>query len=204
MFGQFFFWAGLASVAAFFAGAALLGMSFFSPTERARHRLALGQTAVVALLLVFTAYCAWMLRDRLAPWAQDPPPQAGTALYSAIRETMSVLLLGLSATVGALLAAFAWIRHGRAGAAFRTLLWAIPAVRLVTACAAGLDFFDSVRTADAELGEATIAATGAAVAAAAERGVLMAAAIAAGLALLSWPLGFWIARASRLRSETAK
>ncbi|MDA1260130.1 MAG: hypothetical protein O3A20_05860 [Planctomycetota bacterium] len=200
MFGQFFFWAGLAAVAAFFIGVALLGLGFFTPSETGRRRLCWAQSAVAASCFAFTAAGAWMLRARLAPWAVDPPPEAASAVVSAMRETMSLMLLGLSCTVSALLLAFAWVRLGRAGAAFRALLWAFPAVRLVTVSVGMLDFFGELRATEA--GAASSAAAWSAIAAAAERSLLIAVSVATGLFLLSWPLGLWLARMAK-RPETA-
>ena len=74
----------------------------------------------------------------------------------------------------------------------------------LTACAATLEFFDSLRAPDAEQREATLAAAWTAVASAAERGILLTAAVAAGLALLSWPLGAWMARSARAPAGAAK
>lgn len=193
MLGQYFFWAGLAAVAAFFACAALLGLAFFTPQEAARRRLAIAQSAVTALLLAFTAASAWLLRGRLAPWAQDPPPSEATAELAAMRETMSLMLLGLSCTVAALLTAFAWIRNGRAGAALRALVWAVPAVRLVIGCAAVLDYFGAPRGTP-ETPDAGAVAAWIGLAAAAERQIFIACCVAAGLALLTWPVGRWMKR----------
>lgn len=195
--GEPFFWAGLGAVAGFFAAAALLAMGFFTADRRARARLTVAQAAVAALVLGATAACAWLLRGRLAAWGADPPPEQATAVVAAMRETISLMLLGLASVVNALLGAFAWIRAGRAGAAFRTLVWAFPAVRLVTACSAALDHFGGLRAAPGAPPPAEVAAAWRELAGAADRGLALAAGIAAALALLSWPAGAALARASR-------
>lgn len=196
MLGQFFFWAGLASVAAFFANAALLGFGFFVPLERSRLRLGRAQTVSTAALFLFSGLCAWMLRERLAPWASNAPPESASAVAHAMRETMSVMLLGLSSTVGALLCAFAWIRLGRAGAAFRSLVWAFPAVRLVTGCATVLDYFGAMSSGADSKPTALIAVEWPVIATELQRGLGITAGIAATLFLLSWPIGRWLAARS--------
>lgn len=192
MTGQFFFWAGLAAVAAFFAAAASLAFGFFAASPRARARLAAGQGALLALTVAFAAWAALILRARLAPWSVAPQPAEASALLGAMRETMSLLLLGLSVTASALLTAIAQLRLGRAGAAFRAVLWVFPGLRLVAASVGALDYFDGLRAAAGEPVQA--AAVWQSYAADAARGLLIAAGAAAALGLLSWPLGRLLAR----------
>lgn len=193
MLGELFFWAGLAAVACFFAAAALLVFGFFTAAPRTRSRLAAAQALLLAALLGFTAWMAMALRARLAPWGVVPQPQEASALLAAMRETMSLLLLGLAVTAGALLAAIAQLRLGRAAAAFRALLWAFPGLRLVISCAGALDYFDGLRAAPAA-GDA--AAAWAERAAESSHGLLLAAGVAAGLGLISVPLGRRLGRGS--------
>ncbi len=203
MFSQLFFLAGLAAVAFFFLGVALLGMGLFTGNAQSSRRFAIAQTAVAWVLLGFTAACAMILRDRLAPWAEATPPDTASALVSATRETLSLMLLGLSCTVNVLLAAVAWVRLGRAGSAFRNLVWAFPTVKVVTSSAVALDFFgDLGGTTPAAESTVQIVHWGSLVAELSS-GLMMAAGVAAALWVLSWPLGWLLGRSSRTAAGKA-
>lgn len=182
--GQAFFWLGLAAVAFFFLGAVLLLISFFAATDAGRRRLAQSQTVACAVLLALTAGAAMLLRERIAVFAGPRPPDTASAVAGAQRELLSQILLGLSLTMNALLCAFAWVRLGRAGNAFRALVWVLPAVRLVLG-AVGLM---------AALGGGPGAADFAGAYAAAVRGVAVSTIAGAALCLLSLPLGWMIHR----------
>lgn len=182
MFTQFFFLTGLAAVAFFFLGVVLLGMSLFAESAALRRRLTRGLTLALLLLLAVTGWTAWRLEQNLLPWAGATPPTTASARTAAERESMTMLLLGLSLVVNSLLAAFAWIRIALPGNALRALVWALPGLQLVLGCK---DLLGALPGA----GEAAFPATFAGVI----RAVQVSAGVAAGVALLSWPAG-WLLR----------
>lgn len=185
MFTQFFFLTGLAAVAFFFLGITLLGMSLFAETEPGRRRLTRAQSVTLLLLLGLTAWTAWRLQQSLLPWAGAVPPAAASALLNAERESMTVMLLGLSLVVNSLLAAFAWVRIAVPGNALRSLLWALPGLQLVLGCK---DLLGALQAA--QIGEFPAVYEGLI------RTMHWSGGIVAAIVLLSWPAGWLIGRTS--------
>lgn len=190
MFTQFFFLTGLAAVAFFFAGVVLLGMSLFAETELGRRRLTQGQTVALLLLLALTAWTAWVLRRHLLPWTGSTPPTAASALLEAERETMTVMLLGLSLVVNALLAAFGWVRIARPGNALRAVVWALPGLQLVLG---SKNLLEALQSAGATAFAATFAEV--------NGRLQFSLASALGIVLISIPLS-WLLRRRAARAAT--
>lgn len=196
MIGMTFFWLGLGAVAGFFLGVTLLILGLFAQTADGRRRLAQAQGAALFALLILTGVSLALLESRLAPFSGPQAPAAASAVDGAMREILSVLLLGLALTMNALLTAFAWVRLGRAGHALRALVWTLPAVRLVLACNALFDAFDLQRGADGAPDPARAAAHFRTVHDAAASGVRSATILAATLFLLACLIS-WVRRARR-------
>lgn len=192
MFTQFFFLAGLAAVAFFFLGVALLGMSMFAETEAGRLRLTRAQSLALLLLIAFAGWTAWKLQAHLEPWLGVPPPTAASSLHVAERETMTVMLLGLSLVVNSLLAAFAWIRITRPGNALRSLVWALPGLQVVLGCK---DLLGALQVPEA-VGFADVFSD-------VSGTVQVVTAISLGIVLTSWLVGQFVRR-SRLRAGAVK
>ncbi len=180
-----FFWLGLAAVAGFFLGITLLVLALFAATPEGRRRLTWGQSAVLAALLLMAAASARLLLLRLAPFGGPDPPIAASAVDGAMREILSLVLLGLALTLNSLLTAFGWIRLGRAGNAMRALVWALPALRLVLAGSRMLDAFDTGRQAETAPDPAAASAAFRAAAEAATSAVVHAAELALALFALA-------------------
>lgn len=136
---QPFFLLGLAGVAWLFLGGTLCGFAMFLPGGP-HKRLLYIQSLSLALLLALLAW-GWA---RFLPELQavaDGGPLGRDDILDRRREGLSLILLGVSAVFNALVTAFCWVRVGRAGNAFRSGLWAVPALRAVGGCVALFGLF---------------------------------------------------------------
>lgn len=193
-----YFLAGLGAVLCFFLTGALVGFSLFTA---ANARLRLLQ-ALASLLTVMVLVLAWLSHDLLGSLEGEggllaTPEPGAEALAGWTRETLSVLLFALSTVFTSLLAAFAWVRAGAAGAAFRAVPWAVVAVKVVLAAAAMMALLGRAALApeapDA-IPAGALAATAEPLLTATRDSLMLWGGIALGLTLLSWPVGWMLGR----------
>ena len=139
--------------------ALVLGLlSFVAPLEK-RRKLQ-GVLTVSYLVLGFlTAWALWRIRGEIT-------------LFAAIVEPAE--------------SAIGRLRSGQPGIAFRSLIWAIPSVKIITGAGSLLALYDSEKLANpSEFRETFLATAGMA-----EVGLATWLAIAGGIFLASWPLGY--------------
>lgn len=124
-----FFLAGFAAVLFVILTCLCVGLSLFREGKR-RITIMRYQSFVLALQIIFLGWLAFTLWGQLDGLRQLPEPM-GTDLDQWTRRTFSVLLMGITAVFVSLLTTFGWVRAGLVGNAMRSVVWAIPAVKLV-------------------------------------------------------------------------
>jgi hypothetical protein len=163
--------------------ALVLGLlSFVAPLEK-RRKLQ-GVLTVSYLVLGFlTVWALWRIRGEITLFAAIVEPAESSI---GLRSLMTLLLLGMGLITHALLAAIGRLRSGQPGTAFRSLIWAIPSVKIITGAGSLLALYDPENlTNPSEFRETFLATAGMA-----EVGLATWLAIAGGIFLASWPLGY--------------
>ena len=127
---------GLLAVIVFFLSAAMVGFALFSHDMAARFKLIRIQSVLFTLELAVLVYVS---RDVSATLASMPVEPTLLQIGDVSRESMSFLLLGLSLVFSGLLTAFAWIKCGRANAAFAALICTIFVLKVTLASLTLLD-----------------------------------------------------------------
>ena len=127
---------GLLAVIVFFLSAAMVGFALFSHDMTARFKLIRIQSVLFTLELAVLVYVS---RDVSATLASMPVEPTLLQIGDVSRESMSFLLLGLSLVFSGLLTAFAWIKCGRANAAFAALICTIFVLKVTLASLTLLD-----------------------------------------------------------------
>ncbi|MBC8370013.1 MAG: hypothetical protein H8E25_08435, partial [Planctomycetes bacterium] len=117
-FFSFYFMLGLLAVIVFFLSAAMVGFALFSHDMASRFKLIRIQSVLFTIELAVMVYVS---RDVSTTLASMPAEPTLLQIGDVSRESMSFLLLGLSLVFSGLLTAFAWIKCGRANAAFAAL-----------------------------------------------------------------------------------
>jgi|TARA_B110000438_G_scaffold31485_1_gene31016 hypothetical protein len=135
-FFSFYFMLGLLAVIVFFLSAAMVGFALFSHDMAARFKLIRIQSVLFTLELAVLVYVS---RDVSATLASMPVEPTLLQIGDVSRESMSFLLLGLSLVFSGLLTAFAWIKCGRANAAFAALICTIFVLKVTLASLTLLD-----------------------------------------------------------------
>ena len=135
-FFSFYFMLGLLAVIVFFLSAAMVGFALFSHDMTARFKLIRIQSVLFTLELAVLVYVS---RDVSATLASMPVEPTLLQIGDVSRESMSFLLLGLSLVFSGLLTAFAWIKCGRANAAFAALICTIFVLKVTLASLTLLD-----------------------------------------------------------------
>ena len=135
-FFSFYFMLGLLAVIVFFLSAAMVGFALFSQDITARFKLMRIQSVLFTLELAVLVYVS---RDVSATLASMPVEPTLLQIGDVSRESMSFLLLGLSLVFSGLLTAFAWIKCGRANAAFAALICTIFVLKVTLASLTLLD-----------------------------------------------------------------
>ena len=124
-----YFLAGLAAVLFIFLTCTFVGLSLFRSGVARRH-LMRWQSFALFLQVIFLAWLVFTLWGQIDAMRHLPEPRlAELELWT--RRTMSVLLVGISTVFASLLTTFGWVRAGVVGNAMRSILWAIPAVKVV-------------------------------------------------------------------------
>lgn len=124
-----FFLAGFAAVLFVFLTCAFVGLSLFRAGKR-RLAIMRYQSVVLVLQVVFLGWLAATLWGQLDAMRQLPEPLSAD-LDQWTRRTFSVLLMGITLVFTSLLTTFGWARAGLVGNAMRSVVWAIPGVKLV-------------------------------------------------------------------------
>lgn len=142
-FGDPFFLGGLAALLWFFSTALFVGLSLFD------RRAAPGawmrrQGGMFQIQLLVTATLCGLLWSQLQPLTSLPEPTLAD-IESWMRRATSLLLLGISAVFASLATAFGWVRVGRAGSAFRSVVWAVLALKVVIASLGVMTLLDRAR-----------------------------------------------------------
>ena len=135
-FFSFYFMLGLLAVIVFFLSAAMVGFALFSHDMTSRFKLIRIQSVLFTLELAVMVYVS---RDVSATLASMPVEPTLLQIGDVSRESMSFLLLGLSLVFSGLLTAFAWIKCGRANAAFAALICTIFTLKVTLASLTLLD-----------------------------------------------------------------
>ena len=135
-FFSFYFLLGLLAVIVFFLSAAMVGFALFSHNMTTRFKLMRIQSVLFAIELAVMIYVS---RDVSTTLASMPAEPTLLQIGDVSRESMSFLLLGLSLVFSGLLTAFAWIKCGRANAAFATLICTIFTLKATLASLTLLD-----------------------------------------------------------------
>lgn len=143
-----FFWAGLVAVVFFFLTLALVGLSLFAAPSGKRRLLA---AEGVALFLVL-ALTGWLGNDLWASLqALSGEPEPLTAVLTEwAKETMTMVILGLSVVFGALISCFGWVRAGYAGNGIRSVIWALAGLKVVLWSVATIDLLNRATNAEEE------------------------------------------------------
>ncbi len=163
--------------------ALVLGLlSFVAPPDK-RRKLQGVLTASYLILGFLTAWALWRIRDDITLFAAIIDPSESAV---GLRSLMTLILLGMGLITHALLAAIGRLRSGQPGIAFRSLIWAIPSVKIITGAGSLLALYDPEKLASPpDFRETFLAAAGAA-----EVSLATWLAIAGGIFLASWPLGY--------------
>ena len=135
-FFSFYFMLGLLAVIVFFLSAAMVGFALFSHDMASRFKLIRIQSVLFAIELAVMVYVS---RDVSTTLASMPAEPTLLQIGDVSRESMSFLLLGLSLVFSGLLTAFAWIKCGRANAAFAALICTIFTLKVTLASLTLLD-----------------------------------------------------------------
>jgi len=135
-----FFLAGIAAVLFIFLTFALIGLSLFS-TGASRHKALRAQSVVLGLQLILLAWLVVTLWEQLEPMKSLPEPRVAE-IEVWYRRAISVLLLAIATVLTSLLTTFGWVRTGNVGNSMRSVIWAIPAVKVVIASVVVLGLLD--------------------------------------------------------------
>jgi hypothetical protein len=124
-----FFLAGFAALLFVLMTCVFVGLSLFREGQ-SRIKIMRYQSLVLALQVLFLGWLAATLWQQLDALRHLPEPM-GEDLEQWTRRTFSVLLMGITTVFASLLTTFGWVRAGLVGNAMRSVLWAIPSVKLV-------------------------------------------------------------------------
>ena len=163
--------------------ALVLGLhSFVAPLEK-RRKLQGVLTASYLILGLLTAWALWRIRGDITSFAGIMDLAESSV---GQRSLMTLILLGMGLITHALLAAIGRLRSGQPGIAFRSLIWAIPSVKIITGAGSLLALYAPEKLASPpQFREIFLATAGAA-----EVSLAIWLAIAGGLFIASWPLGY--------------
>lgn len=149
-FSDPFFYGGLSVVVFIFATCMLVGLSLFS-LGSTRVKYLRMQSGLLLILLLVLAWLAVTLWDQLDAMRHLPEPKV-SEMQNWYRRTISVLLLGISAVFASLLTTFGWVRTGNVGNSMRSVIWAIPGVKMVIASVVVLGLLDQAHLSSKEEG----------------------------------------------------
>ena len=184
------FFAGIWAMASCVVSLILALFSFVAPLGK-RRSLQNSLTFSYAILGCITAWALWRVRGEIPSFAL-----AGSAEEAVVgqRALMTLVLLGMALVAHGLLAAIGRLRAGQPGTAFRSLIWAIPSVQIITESGGLLSFYSKAFSADLDSASFHSGYLAMAQNAQSDLGVWIV--VAAGIFLASWPFGHLMARAS--------
>ena len=88
------------------------------------------QSTAFAIQLLFFAWLTFTLWGQISAMRGLPEPKMED-LELWTRRTMSVLLMGIATVFASLITTFGWVRAGVLGNSMRSVIWAIPGVKVV-------------------------------------------------------------------------